>query len=574
MKKTTQAAFSEGGAKQSLFGRRIGPNTTTYINYKPKKQDMKKAAFVSGAPMRRRPPKMVKQPPVVNKQGDFIKGSIATPVAAVVSAGLARVASKGFRTVAGALGEELLNQATIRGKYELKRILNPPGLSGRPDRTIPCLTVNGTQAVKNMGTVEPKLSHRTKVQTGNPTSRTLLELAKENGVETRVLFDSKMSTRTTEEADSADVVDRRALSHSCGFNCRNFSILPQGGWVTQNDVLTAAFPRNNDLVGSPPLVGLGIDKVNSSEKIYGSLLSTFSELQIFNQSRFLPLVCKIHIVCANRPVFNSLAFQSNPGEDITEKLIKLTDEGPDGFPQETRSGIPGYYLLEEARSSFLNGRFGAFYDWNQLNSGKGLMDSPYFRDNYTIVETKQKTLEPNDSWQFKHEHQYGGGIDFSVLVNNLQEGGNFAIDQGTPISYFYIIETKGLPCEGVERDLDGNPSPRFGTSPGYYFVEMRKSIKFVRGADDTFEIDPGEAISSGTTGGTQERRMHIRVFTKNDVGFLGNLPGNPRPFHRLPTEIGTGIDSSFFIPIEVESTLSSEGAASRSRAADNDPFFR
>lgn len=518
---------------------------------------------------------VTKTQPFITKIGTFNKGSISSPVSKIVTAGLARAATKGFRTVASALGEELLTQATVRGKYELKRILNPPGLIGRPDSTVPCFTVNGTRTMKNVGTVEPKRSFRTKVLTGNPSSKTLLGIGKENGVEKRVVFDSKMYNNQTEESVSGNIMSRATLSHSCGFNTRNFHIPSSLSYITQRDIIREA----SQFTVNETQIGLGTATVNASETTYASLLSTTSEFQIFNQSSYLPIVLKLHIVCAKRPRFEA---NNNPASDIVSSCVKSTDEAGGEFPPTKRDGIPGYYVLNGAlteQSGFFGEQSSKF---NLLNSGKGLMDSPYFRDNYEIVETKQKTLEPNDSWQFVHEHQYGGGIDYNLLTSNFVDTEAFS-STDTPLSYFYIIESKGLPCEGVlvepiqENDPQGRPTPRFGSSPGYYFYEFRKTMKFVRADTNTWEIDTGVNISSGQVGGVIQRRMHMRTFIKNERDFVGNALQN-RPFFRLPEDIGTGSNGntvgSFYIPLEVETNTTFRGAQTKAGSGDNDPGDR
>lgn len=548
-------------------------NTTPdeFDKFKQRDKDMKKiprGGYASAGG--RRPPRRPsapKAPVSINK--NFGLGDAMGYVAKYYAG---KAISAGYPIVAK-FTSEMMDAATkeigIRSRYELKRILNPPGLTGRPDRTVPCLTENVVSAVKNIGTIEPKLSHKTKLTTGNPSSKTLLEMAKENGVETRTLFDSKMWGPSTQEAPLGDIINRQVLSHSCGFNCRNFAVLGNLAYVTQRNFVEVAFPLVEG--GTTYDVGTGVTSSLSDGRTYASVLETIAEIQLHNQSRFLPIELTVHVVCRSSNYF--IIDNSEPSINIANELVKLIGEDDMGnIRSPQRDGIPGWYLVGDKRVE-ADGYQSEFTSWNMLNSGKGLTSSPHFRDNYTIVESKTKTLEPNDSWQFRHEHQFGGGVDVDVIVGNYVQGTSTA--NNTPLSYFYIIESKGLPCEGVYVAPGPVKEPRFGTSPGYYFIELRKSIKFVRPAESSRDLIPGLQ----TLGGPREKRIHTRTFTKNENDWVG--VNERKPFYRLPEEVGVSINStsgntvgSFWIPIEAETTRTRAGAQTKSDGADNDPVTR
>jgi len=532
-----------------------------------------------------RPMKSANIPPKV----PLGKAAIGAAMGGAANIILNHAVDKGYRFTAEALNNIVgiaAREFKVRTEYEIKRILNPPGLTGRPDRTVPCVTKNGVSVTKNLGTIEPKRAFKTKVVTGNPSSKTLLEIGKENGIETRVVFDSKMTAGSTfgEGGENPPLINREVLSHACGFNCRNFAVLGSTAFVNRRDLDNEFFlgyvPVGESDPGNPSYLA-GTAPVHSSSKTLISMLDTTVEFTFHNQSRFLPLVMKVHIVASTKPTFRGT---EEPSTDIRDNCYKLA-QNFGTIPNIDREGIPSYYLLPEAKTEEddVRGANGYHFSFHMLNTSKGLLSSPYFRDNYTIVETKQKTLEASDTWQFKHEHQYGSGIDLDVVANTITgiDGVGALNQKGIPLNYFYIVEIKGLPCEGTSI-RNNNPNglvsePRFGTSPGRYFYEFRKTIRFVRPSEDQTDIIPGTNDSSGNAGGPRVRRIHSRTFLRNETDYT-QLPFISKPFYRLPSQIGTGQadqeSEQFFIPIEIESEISYAGAASKAGNSDNDPNAR
>jgi len=537
--------------------------------------DVSRGGYAMKTVARRPTPSQPVMPVVYDKNGNFNKGSISGGAGAVIAYGLSKAARKGFNDVARALQEEVTMQLIERGKYEARRIFNPPGLTGNKERTVPFFSEEKQAPMRNAGTVEPKIMHKTKISTGNPSSKTLKEMGRENGVETRVLFDSKMWQEPSE--GSSTIMNRAVLSHSCGFNCRNFMTPGTAAYVTRGDFIRATFGLDGSNV---PDVGLGTASSYSDGITYASLLETMTELQFHNQSRFLPLVLSIHTV-ARRQGGESLVARE-PSAEISALAIEVGEDDQGDTRSPKRTGIPGYYVLQSPREEASGYEFGgSFFEFDLLNSGRGLMSSPAFRDNFTIVDTKTKTLEPNDFWQFRHEHQFGSGVDMDVMTADFQnETSNAALKSAdiTPLSYFYIIESKGLPSEGVynnkaTNEAANNFEPRFGSSPGYYYMEIRKSIKFVRPAENSDELQPGLQ----GFGGPLEKRIHTRTFIKNEVDFPNNNRER-RPFYRLPQQVGIGLTTTsagaFWLPLEIETTRTLAGAESKSTVADNDPATR
>jgi len=564
--------FSKSMDKKLQKGRKriFDVNRGGYINKtagRPAPREMPKPKNYRKAP----------QPAKTNfdKGGNFNKSGFTENLKVMGTAAATAAIKYGYRK-----GTEVLTayvdaaaQDLIMGvNRKLKRVTNPPGLTGRPDRTIPLFSEEKATPMRNQGTVEPKMMHKTKVITGNPSSKTLMEIGKENGIETRVLFDSKMWREPGEGTSSP--LNRSVLSHSCGFNCRNFMTPGTAAFVTRGDFLRATMPL---ALGPIPDIGAGSASSWADGITYASLLETMTELQFHNQSRFLPLVMKIHIVTRRQGSESKLTQEPSAEMSSLVNLVGLDDQGD--YRNPPRTGIPGYYLLSTPRGEGSGYEFGGtFYEFDMLNSGRGLMSSPYFRDNFSIVDTLTKTLEPNDFWQFRHEHQFGSGVDLDIMTADYQgvsDDDPLKTADLTPLSYFYVIETKGLPCEGVYNQGNNGADlfePRFGTSPGYYYMEIRKSIKFVRPSENSFEIIPGV----GQFGGPVERRIHTRTFTKNEVDFANN-PRERKPFYRLPADVGTGNNlaiGSFFIPLEIETTRSLAGAGTKSGQADNDPATR
>lgn len=443
------------------------------------------------------------------------------------------------------------------------------------DSTVPMMVVNSIATRDSLGTHVPKASYSSLVLTGKPTSKLLKQLSKEYGVITKTLFDTKQYLNSnTIASTSASALPRQLLTHSHGFNLRNFTVMPTASTITYKNLVESVGFSQTQTASD------GFTPVADGQVVYGSLLNSTSMIQFINQSRFFPIKFKVHIV-------NALDSQrtSTPARNIFLNMLQnwqpVTINSTTGLPTFPttfdRAEIPYYFRVAPAK--FEGGAqpdSSAIFEttsWDQLNVGRGLLSSDYFRENYDIVKTISKTLEPNESWLFKHRHEYGSGTDLSSIFQSYVNDRNLSgISPGSfsLANYFYIIETTGKPVEGVFRDVTGTNEPRFGTSPGYYFYEFKTEFQFVNGNASLSTLQIG-ADGAGAPLGGQQQRMHIRAFTKDYTSVRNS--SNAQPFHRVASNINfsaTTTPNSFWIPVETTTQLVLAGASTKTGTGDEE----
>lgn len=397
----------------------------------------------------------------------------------------------------------------------------PTSSGGNGDDKVAAITRESVSVMKGNRLMAERTTHKTNFESGRPASKALKLLGKINGVARNVTFDTKVQIPTS------PTVSRDQLTWNHGFNSRNFNLLPRFAYVNYDDIRLQL-----------PLDTLDAMPSNKDATYYASVLECVNELQIFNQSNDFPIKVKIHLIDATGSADESTgsSFQTNFSTKIFNTSLSTQTEG--AIPVDYQHSL---VLTENFSPSSRNQQ-------NTVDTSlkhKGLYSSNFFKENYDIVKTFSKTLNPSDTWQFKHTHHCGAGIDISALtITDASVTGNVLYFQ--PIPYFIIIETRGVQCECQYRNNNGELGTYLGTSPGYYMAEYRKSVKFVQASATGTDI---------TANGIADR-MHVRVF-QNDL--LTNFSLATREFFLSPDRIfnktgATLTNNEGSIPIAVDYT--------------------
>lgn len=212
-----------------------------------------------------------------------------------------------------------------------------------------------------------------------------------------------------------------------------------------------------------------------------------------------------------------------------------------GFTNQKDNAIPIRYQLsgpdfmgiqEEVKTDLITGNKSSIGD-NYRNTSlqyqvatrayPGM--SPYFRDNFNIVRSFERTLDPNDIWNFEHTHHFGAGIDIAEMcqaflsMNQLKGGSDtpsyLRLGNDRPLVGFWLVESQGVPCTCLIADktnLGTEPTfqnPYAGTSNGSYHCEFRSSLSYV-----TPLLNAAAAQTTSTAGAAEN--IHMRVFKKRD----------------------------------------------------------
>lgn len=184
---------------------------------------------------------------------------------------------------------------------------------------------------------------------------------------------------------------------------------------------------------------------------YGLAISEYSQLSIKNTNFYHGVKVKLHLV---KILDDDVSYH-----ELFEKVFSADPKKPLPGAMDPIYQI-GNHLKSNTKSSVIT----------TLDSSFSICAN--FRVHAKIVKTFTKQLNPGDVFEFRHTTSCGPGIriDVGKAFISTAAGGN------QPSSYMYVVESFGLPCEGV-RIKD---KAKFqGTCPGDLIYESKKAISLV-----------------------------------------------------------------------------------------------
>lgn len=372
----------------------------------------------------------------------------------------------------------------------------------------------GRKVARTESLFHPRGVHRTIIETGRKVGRATRLQAKLGGTVNIVTNDTKMTTGF----QSSVVIPRKDLDHSHGFNSTHMWFLPGAASPSVKDVLYAAAGalNNRDFTVLTQFLNAGLTSSLGVDRRYASLMSTETMISLHNQSAYLPQILKIHMI---RPKYTLDKYTTNnttnPDVGIRSYLIDLVNK-TFAYPnqQAVRFGLPALYLhttpnrlgvTESVIPSPDSDNYKRLAYEVNISNKASLTGSVYFRENFEIIDTTTKRLEPNDTWIFTHRHHYGSGIDIDALKQhfldiNLDKVSDFpgtpTLGNDIPMTYMFMIESKGIPCSVVAQEPNAGEilpvnSTYQGTSPGTYCSEFKTKIKFARLSNGSINYNSG-----------------------------------------------------------------------------------
>lgn len=182
--------------------------------------------------------------------------------------------------------------------------------------------------------------------------------------------------------------------------------------------------------------------------------------------------------------------------------------------------------------------------------GNAIMASPFFRQNFTILDTQKIVLGPGDFLEYKHVHHYGSGIDVTQLASNFSQP--LIRETNRPLNYFIIMEYMGLPCEITYNNTAvGGPSAfeaHIGTAPVILNMEIEKSVEYVIAEKSNINNNSGSFYES----------VHSRLFSSNSQP----VEKYTRPAFNLPLSSWSGTanpaPNTYVIQVASDRTVRSE----------------
>lgn len=328
---------------------------------------------------------------------------------------------------------------------------------------------------------QSRVVHKKRVTTGRPTTRSLWNIVKTNGLSRYVLFDTRFTT-----AASKYEVTPVQKDHINGFNQRTFTVLSPSTYVNMSDIIDITEVNT----GSLP-------EISSSSRKYASILDTTSEIMIHNQNRFHGAKVKIHLVKPLKetsfPNLNTI--QTNIAESVFNANVTIQEDCR--VPLYQQFSVP--VLTSSADEAKQNNS--TMVSVEMSLKGRGLLDSDYFRDHYEIVKTSGITLLAGETLNYRHTHCYGPGFDLAAVCDTTD---GIVYRETEPTSYFFILEQVGSDTIELSYTYDTDKYNTYlGKNPVYLATEFRKSIRYVNLESATSELDAG---------GVQPRAVHMRFW--------------------------------------------------------------
>nr|UOF80149.1 putative capsid protein [Cressdnaviricota sp.] len=349
-----------------------------------------------------------------------------------------------------------------------------------------------------------KIFHYRKVfETGAPPSKALRILAKQNGVTTKTIFDTKTAKQS--ESNSFDFLSRKMLTTGTGFNQRGMTYFGSNSFIDIRDIL---FNINANPIASA--------KPEGYQTILASVLRSRCDFLMRNQSA-------LHKAMVRVMVFKYKNSNEYPTADSVALLESClwpnTTLGPDDpTVDDKRDKVVYMYQYNNPRIETLPSNTASIENKiisvDYTTKGQFLKSSTRFRKSFELVHSHTQTLGPGDFYGFSHVHNYGPGVNVMDYLSETTSITQFDTpDLLLPSSYVVMFEYKGSQCECTYNN--GQPTEQYeqhiGSAPVTLSFEMRKKLTYVN--EDLSGAD------TGTQGFTPN--CHVRVFIKQNPDSLG-----------------------------------------------------
>lgn len=348
---------------------------------------------------------------------------------------------------------------------------------------------------------DPVKEYSRLIETGRPSSKALLEAAKENGTTTKELFDTANST-----SDDKLFFARKQLNYGTGFNQRGLTIYGSPAYTTYADIY-------DDL-------GLGLSSTLAdfkAQEIYAAYLSSQTQIRLRNQSAHHRALVEVELYA-----FDPERSSIDEACVYMGQKVLYTDPTVIGNPDDKNRKIPrlmqyGPARLETRQTSPEGARPGTVLSCDYTTKLDPFKYSGAFKEAFMKVGKVGQVLGPGDFLNFRHVHHHGPGVNVNqIMAMKATDGATMERE----LHYVYMIKYKGSPCE-VIYNVGGVFEARLGSSPVILNSEIRRRITHVNAPDEA-----GDILNTGVP-----TNVMLRAFTKTGVG---NSLG--RPDFNLPLE--------------------------------------
>ena len=402
----------------------------------------------------------------------------------------------------------------IEGTKYQKIATNDYSQTGKSSQTTLSKTTN-TTSKSQTSHVRAGQMLRTKLETGKPSSSSVIRANKQNGSRIVTLRDTRTQLSGTDPG-------RGFLSQKFGFNQRKYAMYS-----------SVIYPRIADLDSLYSISSKNItDLTRWDVSVYGNIEWMKQGFTATNTNSFLDVELKVHWCTCSNPAINPyVTFQNSFNPTYPDApVFDTTGLYPDNLTFSARTGTGG------ETSVLVDPYLG------NLNS------SDIFENEISIRKTFTKRLKPGDVWSFEHKHNMGSGCRIDI-INTIYKDGINSENDGTPVSLFPIFEMKGRLVDAYN---SANKGLRYtGTAPGGVQFEFMKSAKVGLPSQDVYATQ--DSIYEVSNVGT---RTYIKKF-----------PGTIAPSQRFNVnadkiiQLGqTAAEDKYIIPVTSDSNQESATA--------------
>ena len=270
------------------------------------------------------------------------------------------------------------------------------------------------------------------------------------------------------ERDSQSSGLRDGLTKSFGFNQRLYASYANSV-LTRKDLLDVI-----RISGHPSMTENALGNMSDKIDVYANVTKIRQSMKIVNENEYFPVKVKVHMVAPKTNWFpTENAGGSTPLAVTADSEKAITGSFTDGANPTLSEGGTVPYWTQITSTESANG-VASVIGTKECN----IKDSDAFNQNFKIIRSFYRTLDPNDMIHLDHEHSYRSGVYVNQLYKAtiLNESDEEIADRN-PLFTFFLIEAVGTTASLV--NTTGNEQNHIGTSIGKLSFEHRTSASYI-----------------------------------------------------------------------------------------------
>lgn len=335
--------------------------------------------------------------------------------------------------------------------------------------------------------------YRVKVETGVPTSRSIIRSGKQNGTRTMCFNDTRLQPDVI--LGTGAEYDRLDLTVKYGFNEKTTWCPGRFAHISLNDL-------QNLFEISTLSTFSDADDERSVQRIYADVHHWIQTMKIMNVNRYIDSKVKVYLVKQNNQ-------KVLPVDTVTQAFNGSKNV-------QDRGTIPVRWQTADVTQSNT-----AAFAKSIANVGVSWRDSSEAQTHFEVIKTFSKKLKPGEAFEVKHIHHMGPGLRIDQVTQQLRDSNQY--DAKYAPFYFMLFEVEGVNCEAIKADT--RTYRRMGTAPGLVLAETKTEGKFSMANVQTQINSDNDGTDQS---GYSKYNINYRVFTDREQARFNDLGA---PFH-------------------------------------------